>query len=81
MWIIGALIASAGLAVYIEFGTGLPRSGGELTYLSYLFTKPKYLAIAAFAAYAVSMPWPAGNSTVFGECEYTARGISVLFRV
>lgn len=77
MWIIGALIASAGLAVYIEFGTGLPRSGGELTYLSYLFTKPKYLAIAAFAAYAVSMPWPAGNSTVFGEYILLAAGKEV----
>lgn len=77
MWVIGAIIASAGLAVYIEFGTGLPRSGGELTYLSYIFTKPKYLAIAAYAAYAVSMPWPAGNSTVFGEYILLAAGKEV----
>lgn len=68
MWVIGALIAAAGLAVYIEFGTGLPRSGGELTYLSYIYSKPKYLAVVMYAAYAVSMPWPAGNATVFGEC-------------
>ena len=70
MWVIGGLIASAGLAVYVEFGTGLPRSGGELTYLSYLYPKPRYLAVAMFAAYATTMPWPAGNSTVFGQCAF-----------
>jgi hypothetical protein len=68
MWVIGALIASAGLAVYVEFGTGLPRSGGELTYLNYLFKRPRYLAVVMYAAYAATMPWPAGNSTVFGQC-------------
>ncbi|KAF8838467.1 hypothetical protein BDN67DRAFT_91312 [Paxillus ammoniavirescens] len=29
MWILGALVAAAGTAVYIEFGTCFPRSGGE----------------------------------------------------
>ncbi|THH13249.1 hypothetical protein EW146_g6945 [Bondarzewia mesenterica] len=77
MWVIGAIIATAGLTVYIEFGTGLPRSGGELTYLKYIFTRPKYLVIAAYAAYAVSMPWPAGNSTVFGEYILLAAGKEV----
>ncbi|VDC07933.1 unnamed protein product [Peniophora sp. CBMAI 1063] len=75
MWVIGALIATAGLAVYVEFGTGLPRSGGELTYLSYIFTRPRYLAVAMFAAYAVTMPWPAGNSVVFGEYILLAAGV------
>ncbi|KAI0043577.1 high affinity methionine permease [Auriscalpium vulgare] len=77
MWVIGALIATAGLTVYIEYGTGLPRSGGELTYLSYLYTRPRYLAIAMYAAYAVSMPWPAGNATVFGEYILNAAGKDV----
>ncbi|KAI0065303.1 high-affinity methionine permease [Artomyces pyxidatus] len=77
MWVIGATIATAGLLVYIEYGTGLPRSGGELTYLSYVFTRPKYLVIAAYAAYATSMPWPAGNSTVFGEYILLAAGVEV----
>lgn len=29
MWVVGALIAAAGTAVYMEFGTGLPKNGGE----------------------------------------------------
>lgn len=66
MWLIGALIATSGLLVYVEWGTGLPRSGGELTYLSY--TYPMTI-VACYAAYAALMPWPAGNSVVFGECK------------
>ncbi len=69
MWVIGGIIAASGLAVYVEFGTGLPRSGGELTYLSYIYQRPRYLAVALYAAYAASMPWPAGNSVVFGQCQ------------
>ncbi|KAI0264625.1 high affinity methionine permease [Gloeopeniophorella convolvens] len=74
MWVMGALIATAGLAVYVEYGTGLPKSGGELTYLSYVFIKPRYLVVACYAAYAAIMPWPAGNSTVFGEYVLRAAG-------
>lgn len=32
MWLVGALIAAAGTAVYMEFGTGLPKNGGEKGY-------------------------------------------------
>ncbi|KAJ7622004.1 high-affinity methionine permease [Mycena polygramma] len=77
MWVIGALIAASGLAVYVEFGTGLPRSGGELTYLSYLYTRPRYLVVAMFTAYAVTMPWPAGNAVVFGEYILLAANVEV----
>ena len=29
VWVIGLLIALAGTLVYMEFGTGIPRNGGE----------------------------------------------------
>ncbi|EIM87629.1 high affinity methionine permease [Stereum hirsutum FP-91666 SS1] len=74
MWLIGALIATSGLLVYVEWGTGLPRSGGELTYLSY--TYPMTI-VACYAAYAALMPWPAGNSVVFGEYILLAAGKDV----
>lgn len=75
MWLIGALIATSGLLVYVEWGTGLPRSGGELTYLSYTYPM---VVVACYAAYAALMPWPAGNSVVFGECEFFSSRLSAI---
>ncbi|KAG6809376.1 hypothetical protein H0H93_015855 [Arthromyces matolae] len=58
MWIIGAIIAAAGMQVYIIWGTAVPKNGGEKNYLEYLFTKPKYLITSVFAA----------NGVLLGEC-------------
>ena len=43
IWVAWMLIAAAGMAVYLEFGTGLPRNGGEKNYLEFVYTRPKYL--------------------------------------
>ncbi|KAF8661271.1 hypothetical protein AX16_001372 [Volvariella volvacea WC 439] len=67
MWVIGAIIAAAGMQVYIIWGTALPRNGGEKNYLEYLFRKPKYLITSMYAANGVLLAWAAGNSLVFGE--------------
>ncbi|KAG6915813.1 hypothetical protein DXG01_009687 [Tephrocybe rancida] len=67
MWVIGAIIAAAGMQVYIVWGTALPKNGGEKNYLEYLFRKPKYLITSVFAANGVLLAWAAGNSLVFGE--------------
>ncbi|KAF8970051.1 APC amino acid permease [Flammula alnicola] len=55
MWLVGALIAACGTAVYIELGTGLPRSGGEKNYLEYIYRKPKFMITCAFTAYTLIM--------------------------
>ncbi|EAU85121.2 high affinity methionine permease [Coprinopsis cinerea okayama7 len=67
MWVIGAIIAAAGMHVYIVWGSAIPRNGGEKNYLEYLFRKPKYLITSMFAANGVLLAWAAGNSLVFGE--------------
>ncbi|KIM37300.1 hypothetical protein M413DRAFT_448598 [Hebeloma cylindrosporum] len=67
MWIIGALIAAAGMQVYIIWGSAVPKNGGEKNYLEYLFRKPKFLVTSVFAANGVLLAWAAGNSLVFGE--------------
>lgn len=67
MWLIGAIIAAAGMKVYIIWGSALPRNGGEKNYLEYLFRKPKFLITSVFAANGVLLAWAAGNSLVFGE--------------
>ncbi|CAI6087845.1 hypothetical protein V2G26_010131 [Clonostachys chloroleuca] len=67
MWVIGTIVAAAGTAVYIEFGTGIPRNGGEKNILEYVFRKPKFLTTCLYGSYCVLLGWCAGNSIVFGE--------------
>ncbi|PFH51062.1 hypothetical protein AMATHDRAFT_143364 [Amanita thiersii Skay4041] len=67
MWVIGAMIAGAGMQVYIVWGSAIPRNGGEKNYLEYLFRKPKDLITSIYASNALLLAWAAGNSLVFGE--------------
>ena len=55
MWLVGALIAACGTAVYIELGTGLPRSGGEKNYLEFIYRRPKFMATCAYTASTLIM--------------------------
>ncbi|KHE80667.1 hypothetical protein GE21DRAFT_4025, partial [Neurospora crassa] len=48
-WVLGGVMTFCGLAVYLEFGTAIPRSGGEKVYLERVYRKPKYLATCIFA--------------------------------
>ncbi|KAF3386712.1 High-affinity methionine permease [Penicillium rolfsii] len=77
MWVIGTFIAVAGTAVYMEWGTAIPKNGGEKNYLEYVYRKPKFLATAMFAAYAVLLGWAASNSVVFGQYILNAAEIEV----
>ncbi|THU84242.1 APC amino acid permease [Dendrothele bispora CBS 962.96] len=67
MWLLGACIAAVGTAVYIELGTGLPRSGGEKNYLEFMYRRPNFLVTCAYSIYAVITGSAAANSIVFGE--------------
>ncbi|EYE92252.1 high affinity methionine permease [Aspergillus ruber CBS 135680] len=77
MWVVGTLIAMAGTAVYLEWGTAIPKNGGEKNYLEYVFKKPKFLATAMYAAYTVLLGWAASNSVVFGEYILNAADVEV----
>lgn len=77
IWVAGMIIAAAGLAVYMEFGTGLPRNGGEKNYLEYVYRRPKYLITAMYASYVVLLGWAGSNSVVFGEYILHAAGVEV----
>ncbi|KAL3490639.1 amino acid/polyamine transporter I [Aspergillus germanicus] len=77
MWVAGTLIAIAGTAVYLEWGTAIPRNGGEKNYLEYVYKKPKFLATAMYAAYAVLLGWAASNSVVFGQYILNAAEVEV----
>ncbi|KAJ3981371.1 APC amino acid permease [Lentinula detonsa] len=74
MWFVGALIAAMGTVVYIELGTGLPRSGGEKNYLEFIYRRPQFLTTCAYSIYAVITGSAAANSVVFGEYVIHALG-------
>jgi amino acid transporter len=67
IWVIGMLIAAAGMLTYLEFGTGIPRNGGEKNYLEYVYRRPKFLVTAMYAGYVVLLGWAGSNSVIFGE--------------
>jgi amino acid transporter len=77
MWVAGMLIAMAGMLVYMEFGTGIPRNGGEKNYLEYVFRKPKFLVTSMYAVYVVLLGWAGSNSVVFGEYILNAAEVEV----
>lgn len=53
IWVVGMIIAAAGMAVYLEFGTGIPRNGGEKNYLEFVYRKPRFLATGFYTGYVV----------------------------
>jgi amino acid transporter len=57
MWVAGTLIAFAGLLVYIEFGTAIPRNGGEKNYLEFVYRRPRFLATGFFTSYVMLLGW------------------------
>ncbi|KAF8996252.1 APC amino acid permease [Cyathus striatus] len=75
MWLVGAAIASCGTAVYVELGTGLPRSGGEKNYLEYIYRSPRFLATCSFMIYTLIMGTATANSVVFSE--YLLHALSI----
>lgn len=77
LWVVGAIIAAAGLAVYLEFAAALPKSGGEKNYLEYSYRRPLYLITCGYAAYAALLGWPSGNSVYAGEMLLNAANTEV----
>ncbi|KAL1981244.1 hypothetical protein VTN96DRAFT_2843 [Rasamsonia emersonii] len=67
MWVLGALISFCGLAVYLDLGTAIPRSGGERVYLERIFRKPYMLSTCMFLAYVVLLGFSAPNCIILGE--------------
>ncbi|KAL1954087.1 hypothetical protein VTO42DRAFT_1775 [Malbranchea cinnamomea] len=67
IWVAGMIIAAAGMAVYLEFGTGMPRNGGEKNYLEFVYRRPRFLATGFYTGYVVLLGWAGSNSVVFGE--------------
>jgi amino acid transporter len=67
LWVLGAVIAACGLAITLEYGCMLPRSGGEKVYLEFTYRKPRFLASTLVAVQAVLLGFTASNCIVFAQ--------------
>jgi L-type amino acid transporter 9 len=64
LWVLGFVLSLCGLFVWLEFGTMIPRSGGEKVYLEAVYKKPKYLASLLFAVNAIILGFTAAGCIV-----------------
>lgn len=67
LWVVGALVTAAGLAILLEYGSMLPRSGGHKVYLEYTFRRPRFLASTIVAINAVLLGFTASNCVIFSQ--------------
>ncbi|OJJ46753.1 hypothetical protein ASPZODRAFT_97254 [Penicilliopsis zonata CBS 506.65] len=67
VWIVGTVLAACGLAVSLEYGCMLPRSGGEKVYLEFTYRHPRFLASTLVAVQAVLLGFSASNCIVFSK--------------
>ncbi|GKT46326.1 low-affinity methionine permease [Colletotrichum spaethianum] len=67
LWVVGAIVAACGLMVSLEFGTMLPRSGGDKVYLEFTYRRPRFLASTLIAIQVVLLGFTASNCIVFSE--------------
>lgn len=82
LWVVGAFITAAGLAIVLEYGCMLPRSGGSKVYLEYTYRRPRFLASTIVAINAVFLGFTASNCVIFSQYTlfafgYTKQGDSV----
>ncbi|KAJ8693380.1 hypothetical protein PTI98_008379 [Pleurotus ostreatus] len=61
LWVLGFVLASSGLLVWLEYGTMFPRSGGEKVYLEEVYQTPRYLATAIFAIHVLLLGFSASG--------------------
>ncbi|KAF9869893.1 methionine permease [Colletotrichum karsti] len=67
LWVVGAFIAACGLMISLEFGSMLPRSGGDKVYLEFTYRRPRFLASTLIAIHVVLLGFTASNCIVFSE--------------
>ncbi|KAK2043885.1 methionine permease [Colletotrichum somersetense] len=67
LWVVGAIVAACGLMVSLEFGSMLPRSGGDKVYLEFAYRQPRFLASTLIAVQVVLLGFTASNCIVFSE--------------
>jgi amino acid transporter len=67
-WVIGFILAVAGLGVHLEFTSYFPnRSGSEVVWLEQSFPRPKHFFPVAFAVQSVLLSFSSSNAIVLSN--------------
>ncbi|KAF1991844.1 amino acid transporter [Aulographum hederae CBS 113979] len=74
LWLLGAVVSACGLAVSLELGCAVPRSGGDAKYLQFIYDRPRFLASTVVAVQAILLGFSASNCIVFGKYVMFALG-------
>ncbi|KAH9836157.1 high affinity methionine permease [Rhodofomes roseus] len=77
LWLLGFVLSFCGLFIWLEFGTMIPRSGGEKVYLEAAYKRPRHLATIVFATNAILLGFTAANCIVFASYVLEAAGATV----
>jgi L-type amino acid transporter 9 len=64
LWVLGFALSFAGLFIWLELGTMIPRSGGEKVYLEAMFRRPRNLATVIYATTVILLDISSGNCLV-----------------
>ncbi|KAJ6008199.1 hypothetical protein N7540_012175 [Penicillium herquei] len=75
VWLVGTILSACGLSVSMEFGSMLPRSGGDKVYLEYTYRHPRFLASTLVAFHAVVLGFTASNCIIFAK--YTLFALNI----
>lgn len=67
IWVLSAALAFAGLYLFLEFGSWIPKSGGRKNFLEQTYTKPNLMMSVTFASYSVMSGLTLSNAIVFGK--------------
>lgn len=67
IWCAAALMAFAGLYLFLEFGCLIPRSGGRKYFLEAAYTKPAGMMSITFSTFTVLMGMAVSNAIIFGK--------------
>ncbi|KAG6001587.1 hypothetical protein E4U21_004071 [Claviceps maximensis] len=74
VWILGLLLAIAGLCVWLELACMIPRSGGEKVYLEAAYRRPKMLVTTVYAIQAVVFGFTSSSCIIFASNMVVASG-------
>ncbi|KAK6840739.1 amino acid permease-domain-containing protein [Apiospora arundinis] len=72
LWVVGAIVAACSLAISLEYGCMLPRSGGQKVYLEFTYPWPRFLATTMVAVQAVLLGFTASNCIIFSQYTHFA---------
>ncbi|ODV59276.1 amino acid transporter [Ascoidea rubescens DSM 1968] len=66
-WVVGGIVTYSGLAVYLELGSLIPRSGGTKIFLEFIFPNPKFFWSIIFGTFSIFFNFCSTNSIIFAE--------------